>query len=69
MEKSPNETKTDLREKCRVLLRWLLKLWPFFVFLIGLGVSYYLLSKDFDEIALITLIAATSLLTSSSMFL
>jgi len=61
MEKSPNATKTGLREKSRVLLRWLLKLWPFFVFLIGLGVSYYLLSKDFNEIALIALIAATLL--------
>jgi len=61
MEKSPNATKTGLREKCKVVLRWLLKLWAFIVFLVGLGVSYYLLSEDFDEIALIALIGATLL--------
>jgi len=60
MKQANQEQKPGISKK-RWVLRKLYKLLPIVLFLVGLGVAYFLLSKDLDKLALTAVVAVTLL--------
>jgi hypothetical protein len=60
MKQANQEQKPGISKK-RWVLRKLYKLCPIVLFLVGLGVSYFLVSKDLDKFALTAVVAVTLL--------
>jgi hypothetical protein len=60
MKQANQEQKPGISKK-RWVLRQIYELFPIVLFLVGLGVAYFLLSKDLDKLALTAVVAVTLL--------